>query len=329
MILKSTTVENNLSLLKELNLILLYGENVGLKNDIKEKIKLKAKDSEIIILFQEEILQKKNLLEREINNLSLFDIKKIIIINEANDKIFETISSLEDQFFQSCKVMIFSDVLEKRSKLRNYFEKEKKVGIIPCYKDNKIQLKDYIFERLKGYKGLGIEIVNMLIDNSNCERETVRNEITKIQGFYLDKMLDKNSLERLLNYKKTTDENEIIDASLSKKSKDLNNLLGSQLILENDIFKYIFKLDQKISTLIQIKLNQKNNNSIDEAIEKIKPNIFWKDKPNYINQAKVWELHDLILIREKISEIELIMKSKSEIKKEVLFKNLLVEVAKK
>ena len=77
MILKSTIVENNLSTLKDYNPIIFYGENEGLKNDLKEQIKIKAKTAEIITLFQEEILQKKNLLEKETSNLSLFESKKL------------------------------------------------------------------------------------------------------------------------------------------------------------------------------------------------------------------------------------------------------------
>ena len=75
MILKSSIVENNLSSLKEYNPILFYGENNGLKNDLKEQIKIKAESSEVITLFQDEILQKKDLLEKETNNLSLFETK--------------------------------------------------------------------------------------------------------------------------------------------------------------------------------------------------------------------------------------------------------------
>ena len=81
MILKSKIIENNLSTLKDYNPIIFYGENEGLKNDLKEQIKIKAKTAEIITLFQEEILQKKNLLEKETSNLSLFESKKIILIN--------------------------------------------------------------------------------------------------------------------------------------------------------------------------------------------------------------------------------------------------------
>jgi len=328
MILKSSIVENNLSSLKEYNPILFYGENDGLKNDLKEQIKIKAGSSEVITLFQDEILQKKDLLEKETNNLSLFETKKIILINEANDKLYDIILNLNKKSSKDCKIIIFSESLEKKSKLRSYFEKEKTVGIIACYKDNKPQLRDYILKRLSEFKKVDNNTIEYLIENSNHEREVIRNEITKIKSFFIDKIIKRDELEELLNYKKTSDVNELINASLLKNKKSLNNILGNQLILDTDIFNYLFKLDQKISTLLQIKLNQKiSENSLGSVIEKIKPPIFWKDKPDYTNISKIWSLDKLETLRKKISEIELILKSKSEIKKEIILKKLLVEIA--
>tara|TARA_B100001093_G_C26853571_1_gene1026267 strand:+ start:4524 stop:5513 length:990 start_codon:yes stop_codon:yes gene_type:complete len=328
MILKSTIVENNLSTLKDYNPIIFYGENEGLKNDLKEQIKIKAKTAEIITLFQEEILQKKNLLEKETSNLSLFESKKIILINEANDKLYDIIIDINETNSKDCKIIIFSDVLEKRSKLRSYFEKNNKVGIIACYKDNKAQLKDYILKRLSEFKGVNNEIIEYLIENSNHEREIIRNEITKIEGYFIDKIINRSELEQLLNYKKTSNINELINASLLKNRKDLNTILGNQLIFETDIFNYLFKLDQKISILLQIKINQKDSeNSLSSIIEKMRPPIFWKDKPDYTNISNIWSLKKLEKLKNKISEIELIMKSKSEIKKEIILKKLLVEIA--
>ena len=328
MILKSTIVENNLSTLKDYNPVIFYGENEGLKNDLKEQIKIKAKTAEIITLFQEEILQKKNLLEKETSNLSLFESKKIILINEANDKLYDIIIDINETNSKDCKIIIFSDVLEKRSKLRSYFEKNNKVGIIACYKDNKAQLKDYILKRLSEFKGVNNEIIEYLIENSNHEREVIRNEITKIEGYFIDKIINRSQLEQLLNYKKTSNINELINASLLKNIKDLNTILGNQLIFETDIFNYLFKLDQKISTLLQIKINQKNSESnLSSIIEKMRPPIFWKDKPDYTNISNIWSLEKLKKLKNKISEIELFMKSKSEIKKEIILKKLLVEIA--
>ena len=57
MILKSFIIEKDIGLLDQHNHILMYGENDGIKGDIKDKIIKKNKDCEIITLFQEELIK--------------------------------------------------------------------------------------------------------------------------------------------------------------------------------------------------------------------------------------------------------------------------------
>lgn len=75
MIYKSYLVEENISLLKE-NIVLFYGENLGLQNDFKDKIKFANKGAEIIVIEQEVIIKNKDKFFSEILNLSLFEKKK-------------------------------------------------------------------------------------------------------------------------------------------------------------------------------------------------------------------------------------------------------------
>ena len=130
MIFKSYIIEQSIENIKKFNVFLFYGENQGLKKDLKEKIKNYYNDNEILNLFQEEILKNNSLLVNEIKNKSLFNDEKIIFINEANDKI---VSIVDDLFniIKDEKIFIFADNLEKRSKLRNIFEKSKDCGVVP------------------------------------------------------------------------------------------------------------------------------------------------------------------------------------------------------
>ena len=58
MIFKSYQIEQNLELIDK-DLILFYGENLGLQNEFKKLIKKKKRDSEIILLNQEDIIKNK------------------------------------------------------------------------------------------------------------------------------------------------------------------------------------------------------------------------------------------------------------------------------
>ena len=87
MILKSYIVEQDIGILRNYAATLIYGENVGIQDDLKEEIKIQNKNIEIITFFENDIL-KSDLLLENIINVSLFDSKKIIFILCATDKIF-------------------------------------------------------------------------------------------------------------------------------------------------------------------------------------------------------------------------------------------------
>ena len=132
MILKSYIVEQNIDILKKYKATLIYGENNGIKDDIKEEIRNKNKNSDVINFFENDLF-KNNLLYENIANRSLFTERKIIFIQEASDKIFEQIEECLEKENKEIKVYIFADKLEKKSKLRNLFEKDKGLAIFPCY----------------------------------------------------------------------------------------------------------------------------------------------------------------------------------------------------
>ena len=93
MIFKSYLIEQNNNLNNK-NILLFYGENVGLKNEFKNKIKLKNKNSEIIRFNQDEIIKDEEKFVNEIFNISLFDQKKIYFIESSSDKILQVFKDI-------------------------------------------------------------------------------------------------------------------------------------------------------------------------------------------------------------------------------------------
>ena len=142
MIYKSYVLEQNINSLDE-KLALFYGENIGLKEDFKKKIRDKNKDSEILRYTQEDLIKNRYLLINEIKNISLFQKNKIFFVENVNDKLLELIQEIEN-IISERKIFLFSDILDKKSKLRNYMEKSKNCACIPCYQDNEISIKQLI-----------------------------------------------------------------------------------------------------------------------------------------------------------------------------------------
>lgn len=325
MIYKSYLLEQNLEDLNQHKVFLFYGENDGLKKEFKENLKIQNKDYEKLNLFQDEIVKDKNILINEITNKSLFDEKKIIYINQANDKILNVLEEIMEKV-QDEKIYIFSDLLDKKSKLRNYFEKSKNCGVSPCYNDNEITIKKIIIKKLKEYQGLTPQVINYIIENTGLNRDKVNNEIQKIISCFKDKKIDLKKIELLLNLTTNDDFNELKNEVLKGNKTKANKLLSETIFETENYFFYLNSLNQRINKLREIESLRKQTPNIESIIDSLKPPIFWKEKPILLEQAKKWNEIKLQKAIKSTYATEIEMKSNSSIRKDLLIKNLLVEL---
>ena len=330
MILKSYIVEQNVEILKKYQATLIYGENNGIKDDIKDVLRDKNKSAEIIILFEEEIIKNKSILHHNIINESLFNEKKIIFIQEASDKINNEISECLEKENKNIQIYIFSGNLEKKSKLRNLFEKSNNLAIFPCYKDNDRTLIAYINKELYGFKGLSGEIVNLIISNSNLDRRVIKNELVKIKDFFLEKKINKEEILQILNVKSDTSFDEIRDNALNGERKNVNKLLSDTDFINENAFFYLNSLNYRIMRLQEIiKISADKNTKYEKTLENLRPPIFWKDKPIVSQQLKKWNLIDLQQIAAQINETEILMKKNSYLRNDIIVKNLIISLTNK
>ena len=106
MIYKSYILEQSFESINNCKLFLFYGENQGLKKEFKERLRIQNKNQEVLNLFQDEIIKNKNILVNEINNKSLFNDKKIIFINQINDKILDIVDVIIENI-QEERIFLF------------------------------------------------------------------------------------------------------------------------------------------------------------------------------------------------------------------------------
>ena len=321
MIYKSYIVEENIDILKN-NLTLVYGENLGLIEDIKQKVVEKNSKNKILIFNQSDILSNENLFLNEILNTSLFEEKKIFFINNASDKIFKLLASNFNNLNNN-EVYLFSGVLEKKSKLRIFFEVEKNASTIPCYQDNEITLKRLILKNLKDYKGLNSFNLNMILNHSNNERIKLKNEINKIKSFFINKLVNDKDLEKLLNLQESNDFNVIRDACISGNKIKTNKYLSNTILDSEKTALYLASINQRFKKLLEI---NEINLPVEKALENLKPPVFWKDKPIIIMQAKLWSKEKIKKIVNTIYDVESKIKSNSILNKRIIFKKLFVDI---
>ena len=321
MIYKSYLVEENTDILKN-KIVLIYGENLGLINDLKAKILEKKQKSKILKYNQDEILKKENFFFEELNNRSLFEDKKVFFIDNVNDKflkIVKQVLSLENEN----SIFLYSDILEKKSKLRNFFEKEKKTDIVPCYQDNEITLKNIISKNLKDYSGLTTAIINLIIDSCGNSRTKIKNEIIKIKAFFNGSSLNYESISKLLNIKENEDFNFVRDFAISGNKKKTGEYLDNTILETEKTTYYLSNINQRLMKLKEVVKNKKN---IEQTINEIRPPIFWKDKSTFLLQARVWNIKKLDEALKKIYNTEIRLKSNADINKNIVLKNLIVDI---
>ena len=325
MIFKSYILEQNIQPANNHKIFLFYGENQGLKKEFKKKLRIQNKNQEILTLFQDEIIKNKNILVNEVNNKSLFNEKKIIFINQVNDKILDIVDEIIENI-QDEKIFLFSDILEKKSKLRNYFEKSKSCGITACYQDNEITIRKIIMQKLNGYQGLTSQVTNLIIQNTGLDRNKVNNEIDKIISCFKDKKIDLKKIDLLLNIRTSDDFNLLKDEALNGNKINTNRLLADTVFeVENNIY-YLNSINQRINRLNEIENMKQENSNIESLISNLRPPVFWKDKPILIEQTKKWNKNKIQAALKKTYSTEIKIKSNSSIRKDLLIKNLIIEL---
>ena len=326
MILKSFEVENNIKNILKFKFILIYGENIGLKDTLKKNIINSNKTSDLVNLYQDDIIKNKNIIADEVKNVSLFTKDKLIILNQINEKIFSEIENLINSE-EDIRLIIFGEMLDKKSKLRNLFEKNSKLAIVPCYNDSDITLRNLVHNELKDFKNLNLDKINKVLTYSNLNRKNIINNLEKIKTFYHDnKILSDDTLEVLLN----SDRNEIFenirDAALDGDKNELNNLLNNFTFSKEDSFQYLNVINFRLIKLLEIHKNNMDDNNFEVTITKMKPPIFWKDRPVYLKLLKKWHKQRVIGALNYLGKIENKIKSNSAINSLSIIKNSITNI---
>ena len=308
MIIKSFELEKLNSY--KFNLHLIYGNNEGIKEDIIKDNYLKNFEGEILKYDEQEILNSKDQFISSLLTKSLFQNNKLIIISRCSDKLSNLVSEILENEIIETKIIIKSSNLEKKSKLRNLFEKEKKVVCTPVYEDDARSLNLVINIFLREQKfNLSQEIKNILIERSKGDRINLKNELLKLKNLSISKnKLSTEEVIKLSNLAENYSVFELTDNYLAKNSKKVSNILNENNYSSEDCILIIRTILNKSKRLLKIRTEADNNSNIDQVISTFKPPIFWKEKDIVKKQAQSWSTHEVREIIYKINDLEALVK---------------------
>tara|TARA_B100000965_G_scaffold200767_1_gene167629 strand:- start:12 stop:1004 length:993 start_codon:yes stop_codon:yes gene_type:complete len=292
------------------NIILFYGENQGAKEDEISKLLLKNKDKSLFKYNEKQILDDPTIFYNEILSESLFENKKIIIINYATDKLNKIIEDISEKEINDISIIINSSLLEKKSKLRNLFEKNKKLICIAFYPDTSEILSKLTYDFIRE-KNISIsrENINLIINKCNGDRGVLKNELNKIYFFAQNKKkISTENILKLINLIENYSISELVDNCLAKNHKRTLHILNENNFNSEDCIVITRTFLSKLKKILKLSKDYQENRDLNKTISNAKPPIFWKDKEivkQQINKLDPAEVTKLII---KINEVELQIK---------------------
>ena len=289
-------------------LVLFYGKNEGFKNEATNNL-IKDKD-EITKYEEKEVLENINDFIESILSKSLFESEKIIIIKRATDKILKIIDEIDSKNIEDIKIIFNADNLEKKSKLRSLFEKDKKYICVPFYPDTDQTLSKLTYNFLKKKNILISQSnINLIVNKCNGDRETLLNELNKIEYFSKNgKKITAENIAKLTNLIENHGISELIDNCLAKNKKKIVNILNENNFNNEDCILITRTFLNKAKKILKLSSEFQNNKNIDLTISSAKPPIFWKDKEITKQQIYKWTPENIKQLIYKLSEIELLIK---------------------
>ena len=314
--------------IKNFNLFLFYGDNQGFKDEIVEKI-CQQKNLKKTLYFEKEVLSNTENFLNSISTRSFFENEKIIVIKSATDKLKEIINDIYELQNPDITVILISDLLDKKSKLRNFFEKTNNVICIPFYPDEHKSLNMIAnnFFKKKGIK-ISQQTINLIIDRANQSRQHLNNELKKIENFALNKKEIRDvDIIKLTNLGKNYEISELVETCLAKNQNKLLKIMNENHFSNEDVILILRIFLTKTKRLLNLAVNSKPDKNFDEAISKFKPPIFWKEKPYVKQQLINWSETKLKKLINEINEIELLSKKNSQISQSLLL-NFIFENSK-
>ena len=306
--------ELNRNKINKFDFFLLYGKNEGLQNEIIDLHLIKDFDGEIIKYDESEFLKSKEIIISELLNKSLFESKKILLISRVTEKILNSIYEITEKDVTDLKIILKSGILEKKSKLRNFFEKESSLAVIPFYEDDYKSLSFIVNDFITKNKiKLSRESINLLVTRASGDRENLKTELNKILNYsYSNNKIRFEHVQKLTNLSENFAVGELADSYLSKNIKNVSKILNENNYSDEEcilILRTILSKSKRLLTIIE-KYNETKD--MEDTLSKIKPPIFWKEKENVKTQVFKWKIKDLKRNIYKISEIEHLVKSNSK-----------------
>ena len=297
-----------------LSLFLLYGQNEGLKKEVLENCFIKNFKGLVEKYDEKEVIENQEEIYSKIFNKSLFEKEKIILISRTSDKIVDFIERILEKNVSDIKIICLSEILEKKSKLRNLFEKDSQLICIPFYADDNkklTQLCGNFFKKIN--VPISREILNVIVDKCQGDRNNLNRELEKVEIFIDGNTnFDISDILKLISLSENYTVSELVDSCLSKNIKNTAKILNENNYTNDDCILILRTMLNKTKRLIKLRDDYDETKNLDTTVSNFRPPIFWKDKDLVKKQLLKWDKKNSSKLIFEINELEKIIKKNTE-----------------
>jgi DNA polymerase III subunit delta len=297
------------------NFFLLYGNNEGLINTTINEI-LKPILAKSVFNYEEaEILKDIDGFNENLVNKSFFDNEKLIIVNRISDKFLNIVKEIISKNIKDISLILIASSLDKKSKIRNFFEKESNTVCVPFYEDN-LQTLSLLAQNFVKDRNIKIsqQLINIIVERASGDRINLKNELQKIESFSKNKKdININDILKITNLSENYDISDLVDSCLSKNKKRIIKILNENNFSSEDCILILRVFLSKLKRLIKLHLELANKKNIDTVISSHKPPIFWKEKESVKQQVKMLNYNDTRDLILKTNELELLVKKNPQL----------------
>ena len=310
MILKPYEIKNHIG---RKNIFLFYGENFGQKEEVIDNLfKNNFKDT-TYNYNEKDIFNNLENFYNQITSKSFFEDKKLIIISSISEKFKDEVESILDKKLEDVTLILIADMLDTKSKIRKFFEKDKNLVLVPFYRDDFKSLSNIarIFFKEKKIT-TSQEAINMLVDKSSGNRKNLKNELEKIENFLgTKKALTADQVSKLTNLSENHSINELINNCLAKNKKATLKIINENIFSFEEAIIITRTLLYSSKRLLKLIQKKEENINLEQVISSYKPPIFWKDKEVIRTQIMNWTSLSIKGLIIETNNIELLVKKNS------------------
>ena len=303
-----------------INFYLFYGENEGQKLETIRSNFSNFNKETTYKYNEKDIINNNQIFFERIYSSSFFEKEKLLLISDITDKFLNLVEETLDSKIADVTIILLAKKLEKKSKIRNFFEKNKKTLIVPFYEDT-IQNLILIGKKILSDNKISLsqENLNLIIERSQGDRINLKNELEKIISLSKNKnKLELNDILKLTNLSENYSASELADNCLRKNRKKTLNILNENIPSNDDNILILKTFLYKLKRLRKLRINFNKNNDIEKTINSFKPPIFWKDKNTIKDQIKIWNVDDIEGFIIDISNTESLIKRNPQISNQIM-----------